>query len=863
VGSGEGARGGTIGGAGGAGVAGVAGRFARCGAESADQRSRAEDHIFGRGFAGGKRVTISASDVAVVTAMTEILFRTGLDVAVDRDGTLALVRCQHEASAQQAQDTGKIVGRVTNKAGEPLFGATIAVDRSHLVASTDANGNYTIRDVPTGTYTLRARYIGYEASARSATVIAGEETKIDFDLVKSVQKLDEVVTTGTVIPTEIKALPTPVTVINASDIADQHPLIVPDLFRQSVPGGVSWHVSQSPYGTSYSARGATTLSPGGGQMKVFVDGVEMSNPGRASVDPSSIQSIEVVRGPQAAAIYGSEAIGGVVQIFTKRGSGETSRPQVHLESGVGLVETPYDGFGGVFKQDYRAAIRGEGADVGYNLGAGYSRLGDYLPDGELSRQSTSSVYGGIRHARGPFVFDLSGRYYTQNSPSVVNPALLRTGFVSFSRPFYQTFEVQGQTFGGRISVTPLSWLSSTLRIGVDRYSNTSVGTRPRLTTPDDTLLQVFNETRTKASVGFTTSVAKDFGFGLSGTITAGFDHWNLPLNQFFSLSASRTTGTVSPGPVSATRLVTDNSGYFAQAQVGLSETLFLTAGIRFEHNTALGDSLGAPVSPRIGMSYMRQVGSTMLKVRSSYGRAMRAPAPGQKEALVAPGSVTLANPGLGPERQDGWDVGLDAVFAHGTSISATYYDQTAENLIQFVQVGVDTLLTFQYQNVGRLKNTGVEIEAATSLGPVDLRANYAYTRSRIKQLAPAYRGDLRIGDQSLATPTHTTGVAVSVVPRDGTGLAGGLTYVGSWSNYDQIALLSCFGGTGRCQPDFRGYITEYPGFIKINASITQRIRKRLVMYASVNNITDNEAYELGNEFPVLGRTTILGLQLHY
>src|SRR3954468_20395437 len=72
----------------------------------------------------GKRVTIKAGDIAVITALTEMLFRSGLDVVVDEDGTLALVPCKHVAPSAEIQDSGTIVGTVTDKAtGTPLGGA--------------------------------------------------------------------------------------------------------------------------------------------------------------------------------------------------------------------------------------------------------------------------------------------------------------------------------------------------------------------------------------------------------------------------------------------------------------------------------------------------------------------------------------------------------------------------------------------------------------------------------------------------------------------------------------------------------------------------------------------------------------------
>jgi hypothetical protein len=96
----------------------------------------------------GRRVTISASDIAVVTAMTEILFRSGLDVVVDRDGALALMPCRHRVLEAEVQDSGAIAGTVTDKVtGAPLAGASVAVDGVRRSATTDAEGRYRIAGI--------------------------------------------------------------------------------------------------------------------------------------------------------------------------------------------------------------------------------------------------------------------------------------------------------------------------------------------------------------------------------------------------------------------------------------------------------------------------------------------------------------------------------------------------------------------------------------------------------------------------------------------------------------------------------------------------------------------------------------------
>jgi hypothetical protein len=266
-----------------------------------------------------KPVGLRADSITVAAALTEILLDTNIDVVVAGDGQLTLLK----RTAQRAvADTGIVAGRVTDKkTGAAIAGATVVVEGTRQGATTGNDGRYRIAGVAAGTYTVRARYIGYAPVSGSVAVTGDQEATADLALEKSAQRLDEVVTTGTLVPTEVKALPTPVSVITDSDFALQRPHTVQELFRQAVPTAVSWDLPAFPNQTAFSVRGASTANAGSGQMKVFLDGIPLADLTTAAVDPTSVARIEVIRGPQAAAIYGSDAIGGVIQIFQAGGVG--------------------------------------------------------------------------------------------------------------------------------------------------------------------------------------------------------------------------------------------------------------------------------------------------------------------------------------------------------------------------------------------------------------------------------------------------------------------------------------------------------------------------------------------------------------
>ncbi len=816
-----------------------------------------------------KAVSLVSDHITVRDALSVVLEGTGLEVFVTQGGWVTLEPRSHgargSAGERRQPSTGTLTGRVTDaKTGLPIPHATVLLEGTEHRVTTSDSGVYRITNILPGTYTAVARLLGYVVAQRAMTVPANQSSVVDFALERSPSQLDQVVVTGTVVPTEVKALPTPISVISDSDIARLRPHDVQELFRQAVPTAVSWDLPNFPFQTAFSVRGSSTLTAGSGQMKVFVDGVEVASPGFAAVDPASIERIEVIRGPQAAAIYGSDAIGGVIQVLTKRGDPNVHRPQVNAEAALGVLQTPYTGFRGVLRQTYAGSVQGSGPDVNYNFGAGYAHIGDYLPNGEISKQSNPSVYGGVHFARGILEGDLNGRYFAQNTPSVLNPNLSQTGLGFFSKPLYQPLQNNNQTVGARITVTPTSWLQHTVTVGIDAFTQSGEQNRPRLTTPGDTLLSISYFGLTKTSIGYNASVHGAVGEDVSGSLTAGFDHYSLVATDWSTSGALTTTGAIQTDPtqpISADRNVTDNTGYFAQAQLAIHDVLFFTGGLRAEHNTNFGDSLGTPVSPRFGLSFVQEVASVTLKLRSSWGRAIRPPNPGEKLGSKSSAVIYLANPTLGPERQQGWDTGVDAIFGNRGSLSVTYYNQTAENLIQLVRFSGDTVPTNQFQNIGGVKNTGVEAEGALQFGPAQLKGQYGYARARVARLAPNYAGDLRIGDQTLITPTHTAGASLSVAPFRGASVVARWTYVGSWNQYDDFALFRCFAGTGPCRPASRNYIIAYPGFVKMSATVSQQITSVASGFISVDNLTNNHAFELTDFSPVMGRMTMAGLRI--
>lgn len=232
---------------------------------------------------------------------------------------------------------GTIEGTVADEGtGEVLPGVTVAISDLNMGTVTDAEGAFRITDVPAGTHVVELSMVGYAAESVEVEVEDGETTRIDLGLRDEMLELDEVVVTGTAGGMQRRALGNTVTSIDASEAVENAP--IPDV--QSLMQGRAEGAAIMPgsgqvgSGSQIRIRGASSLSLSNEPL-VYVDGVRVDNAqatgpavqgfGSSVISrlndfaPEDIESIEILKGPAAATLYGTEANNGVINIITKRG----------------------------------------------------------------------------------------------------------------------------------------------------------------------------------------------------------------------------------------------------------------------------------------------------------------------------------------------------------------------------------------------------------------------------------------------------------------------------------------------------------------------------------------------------------------
>jgi TonB-linked SusC/RagA family outer membrane protein len=238
-----------------------------------------------------------------------------------------------QAAAQQTA-TATVRGTVVESGTQrPLIGVQVYIKGTQRGGLTDTQGLFQIVQVPPGPATLRVESIGYRSAEQAVELVAGQTATVNIELQQSAVGLDEIIVTGTAGRTSKRALGNSIAKVNASELTESVPINNIQQLLQGRTAGVTFVAPAGVVGgsTRVRIRGNSSINAGN-EPVVFVDGVRVQSGtfatgGNAmqgvnlleSFNPADIESVEVIKGPAAATLYGAEAAAGVVQIITKKG----------------------------------------------------------------------------------------------------------------------------------------------------------------------------------------------------------------------------------------------------------------------------------------------------------------------------------------------------------------------------------------------------------------------------------------------------------------------------------------------------------------------------------------------------------------
>ncbi len=254
--------------------------------------------------------------------------------------------------AASVAQNGTVTGTVTDaNSGETLPGVNIFLVENQIGASTDANGEYVISDIPSGTYTLRATFVGYKRYEVEITVGSGETVTRNIQLTSDVLGMEEVVVSALGFEEDRDKMGVSSANISGEEVAESgENSVLQGLSAKAAGVDITQSSGDPGAGARILIRGAKSLNTDN-QPLFVIDGVPVYNSNVGSgvagvtqqsrmndLNPDDIASVEVLKGPSAAAIWGSRAANGVVVIETKTGSSDQNKVNISFDSEMKINE---------------------------------------------------------------------------------------------------------------------------------------------------------------------------------------------------------------------------------------------------------------------------------------------------------------------------------------------------------------------------------------------------------------------------------------------------------------------------------------------------------------------------------------------
>ncbi|MBP7149857.1 MAG: TonB-dependent receptor [Acidobacteria bacterium] len=699
-----------------------------------------------------------------------------------------------------------------------------------LAASTEADesGRFTFTGVRPGRYELRAASPGLAAGPVAVEVGADRVTELRLTL-RLTAISESVVVSAAQVELPLSRAATPVTVISREEMEARQAESIADALR----GVQGLSVARN------GGRGSvTSVFPRGGDSDftlVLVDGIKVNAFGGgfdfSTLAAADVERVEVVRGPESA-LFGSDAIGGTVQVVTRRGG--APRASVAVEHGSLATS--------------RASLSASGSRGAWSWGGSAGR-------------TSSDGYTGIAPATGERVgnddfllLEAGGSLGWRATPS--SDLRVTARWTSHERGYPGPFG--SNPIGAYTTVDLLSRGETDTRLAGARWRQVLGGDGGRATlSADASHLEMRND--------FTSS------YGLSASRTRR-SQAQLAVNVDLSEAAAITVGGTWQGERATSSFIAGdgeallpierrNIAAFAEGRLQPHASLSLTAGIRAEGvRRAAMPAYSDPLSPRpafdartdtavnprvaIAWSLPGRTGSPLSwsRVRAAAGTGMRAP-----DALEI---AFTDNPALRPERARSVELGIEQAWAGDRLVAGlTAFYNRYDDLIVSVGPVLRNASRYRTDNISNARARGLEASFAARTGwGLEVRA--AYTR-----LSTAILAVDRLG---FAPPPFEPGDRLLRRPRD----EGSLDLLFARGPLTSFARIGARGRVLDVEPSWGSYggLFWNEGYAVVDAGASFRLHRRLTVLVRGGNLLDRR-YEESFGFPALGRTATIGVRL--
>lgn len=737
-------------------------------------------------------------------------------------------------------------------------GDYLPLDRRVSIARDTASLSDVLMDL-VRPYAVRALAVGDDH-----VVLAPLRTGFADTVLRAVQVLERVVVTGSVIAASERPLPVAIDVIDGREMETRDESSLAKVLSGSVPGVWLWEQTPTAMLARYgSIRGASSF--GLTFPKMYVDGIEVANPLLVTqISPELVERIEVIRGPQGAALYGSDAISGVINIVSRHEGTAPDGTRAQFRSTVGTSATHY-GSGHAAMQDHALTFRTGSNLRSGGITVGGATAGQYIPNAH-SREFRTLADARLVGTR--LSFTGTGRFVAKSAGVPVNPLLAGvTGGEIESDDDPQRLRMYAA--GGTLSFAPSPQWTYSVTGGLDGYSLSNVSTEHTpVPSVADTALRAASGSALRgiARVNAITHVGSPDELGAN--ITLGAEQstlWDRTLREFDDDSGDDDEFV---------RGQSSNSGVLAQTTLTVRNTAFVTAGLRLERVDQPRGATQRALLPMGGLSIVRDYDAFSVKWRAAYGKGIRSPRSSMHLATREP-RRTIANDRLLPESQAGIEAGLDLRLGGSLGVHLTWFDQTVSGLIQTVTVdnpnegtsGPSRSSWYQFQNVGEVGNRGLETQAVFAAGPLRVSGAATFVDSRVLRLNTEYTGELRAGDRMLAVPARTVSVSAGWA-RPTYHLSASVSRASDWVNYDRLRIAQALVDESIDADDLTGgqlraFWKSYPGTTRLRASASREFWRGLTLYVTGENLLGYQLGEPDTITIVPGRTLSFGIRARF
>ena len=715
--------------------------------------------------------------------------------------------------------------------------------------------------------------------------------------------LERVVVTGTVNGSAQRAVPVALDVIDGRELARHDAHTLSSVLDGSVPGVWMWEQSPTSLLARYaSIRGASSF--GISYPKIYIDGIEVANSLLVTeLDVESIDHVEVIRGPQGAALYGADAISGVINIITRHDGVDGGAARALVQTGAGMALSTFSP-NGVLTQRHSATLRA-GSGVGSaGLGVTISTLGDFIPDAYDRR---FALNGGARHVSSRVILSTTARFMAEDAGAPSSPLLASVARVdstgatpSITDSTYRQ-SVRQYTLGGTATVGGNDRWTHTAVVGVDGYrlnDASSFGTP--FTSAADSALRAARGSAVRGTARLGTVAQFGATDRTAGSLTFALEHSAVREASRLPVMFGPEAPIGGVGATERTVMWRSNTGLISQLNGSFGDALFLSGGVRLEYNGGFANTNRWATLPMIGAAYVRDIHGAALKLRTAYGKGIRPPETTSRATSWMGSRGSRSDNDLTPEEQSGVEAGIDFVVGRAFGVHVTRFDQLVSGLIQPVAVSGYSSgpgpggsgsgggggsgsggsgggpggmpndgrrIAYVLQNVGEITNRGWELAASAGGRGLMVSTAFSAVASRVRRLAYGYTGDLRPGDRMLEVPARTVSVTTSYTRGPfSASVTGSRAY--DWVNYDRLALAAAVERDDRMARDFvglqlRGFWRQYSGVDRLRANASFDLHRALSLVISADNLLDHQTGEPDNVTVLPGRTVTGGLRARF